>query len=380
MKIGIVCYPTYGGSGVMATELGIALAQRGHVVHFITSDRPFRLGGFETNVFYHQVNPEEYPLFQFAPYETALASKIVDVVRYHGLDLLHVHYAIPHAASALMARHILQSQGHYLPFVTTLHGTDITLVGQEPAYEPVVRYTIDQSDGVTAVSEYLRGVTCEVFGVERPIDVVPNFIDTQRFTISESESLRRCMAPNNEKILIHISNFRPVKRVPDVYAIFERLLERLPVKLMMVGDGPERSGLERIVRQNGHAEHVTFVGKVDAVEKILPLTDLFLMPSASESFGLAALEAMACGVPVVASDAGGLPECVVHGQTGYLAPVRDVAAMADHAWQILQDDDTHCAFRKAAHAHAQHFSIEHTVPQYEAVYARTLARARQPAP
>ncbi|MCB0678968.1 MAG: N-acetyl-alpha-D-glucosaminyl L-malate synthase BshA, partial [Saprospiraceae bacterium] len=308
MRIGIVCYPTYGGSGVLATELGLGLAQHGHQVHFITYRQPARLNAFQANVFYHEVSSADYPLFEFTPYDTALASKLVDVVKYENLDLLHVHYAIPHAAVAYMAKKILLTEGRYVPVVTTLHGTDITLVGNNKAFAPVVAFSINKSDGVTAVSESLKQQTLETFKIEKEIKVIYNFIDFTRFTRSNKEHFKKAIAPNGERILIHTSNFRKVKRVEDVIQVFKRIHDRLPSKLLLIGDGPERGHLEELCRKLKLCDEIRFLGKQDAVEELLAIGDLFIMPSESESFGLAALEAMACEVPVISSNTGGLPE------------------------------------------------------------------------
>ncbi len=372
MKIGIVCYPTYGGSGVVATELGKALANRGHKVHFITYRQPFRLDSFHENLFYHEVASSNYPLFEYPPYETALAGKIVDVARFEGLDLLHVHYAIPHAAAAYMAKQILASQGHHLPVVTTLHGTDITLVGRDESFEPVVTFSINQSDGVTSVSEWLKQETYAHFRVTREINVIPNFIDFSRFKKLNKEHFRKAIAPNGEKILIHISNFRKVKRVGDVVRIFDQIRREIPSKLLLIGDGPERQAAERLCRELGACESISFLGKQEAVEELLAVSDLFFMPSDSESFGLAALEAMACQVPVISTDTGGLPEINLHGKTGFLAPVGDIDAMAQYSLQLLRDEEMLTRFRAAAYEQALRFKIENVLPLYEALYREVV--------
>jgi N-acetyl-alpha-D-glucosaminyl L-malate synthase BshA len=379
MNIGIVCYPTYGGSGVVATELGKALADRGHKVHFITYRQPFRLDSFHENLFYHEVGASSYPLFEYPPYETALAGKIVDVARFEGLDVLHVHYAIPHASAAYMARRILETKGFRLPVVTTLHGTDITLVGKDEAISPVVTFSIDESDGVTAVSEWLRLETVEHFRVRRDIRVIPNFIDFSRFKKLDKAHFRKAIAPGGEKILIHTSNFRRVKRVGDVIRTFDIVRRELPAKLLLVGDGPERQAAERLCRELGTCEHITFLGKQDAVEELLAVSDLFLMPSESESFGLAALEAMACHVPVISTNTGGLPEINRDGVTGYTAEVGDTALMAERALRLLRDPETLAAFREAAYEQAWSFRIENVLPQYEALY-REVAEGVPAAP
>lgn len=373
MRIGIVCYPTYGGSGVVATELGKALAERGHRVDFVTYDRPVRLTTFSTRIFYHQVNPGKYPLFDYLPYETALASKLVEVVRYAKLDLLHVHYAIPHASSAYLAQQILRDSGIDIPFITTLHGTDITLVGQEESYAPVVAFSINHSTAVTAVSEYLKNVTLQAFDIRRPIEVVYNFVELSRFSGSEKiRDERGCWASQRERLLMHASNFRKVKRVGDVYEVFRRVREHFPAKLILLGDGPERSGVERSVHEHGLQDEVLFLGNHQAIEHILPMGDLFLLPSESESFGLAALEAMACGLPVIGSRAGGLPELVSQGESGYLSEIGDVDDMAANALRILADRDSHEGFCRRARLRAEQFSIEAIVPHYEKIYRSVI--------
>ena len=378
MKIGIVCYPTYGGSGVMATELGLGLARNGHEVHFITYSRPARLSAFQENVFYHEVSTEDYPLFEHTPYDTALASKLVDVVLFEKLDLLHVHYAIPHAAVAYMAKKILLTQGRYVPVVTTLHGTDITLVGVNPAFAPVVAFSINKSDGVTAVSHSLKQQTYDSFPINRDIRVIHNFIDFSRFTKTNKDHFKKAIAPNGERILVHTSNFRKVKRIEDAIYAFEIILKHTPAKLLLIGDGPERHNMEELCRRLDLCHEVRFLGKQDAIEEILAVADLFLMPSGSESFGLAALEAMACEVPVISTNIGGLPEVNIHGETGYMADVGDVEAMARYALDILRDDETLQRFRAGALAQAQRFDIKYILPQYEAYYEEVLAAAVYP--
>lgn len=372
MKIGIVCYPTYGGSGVLATELGIGLAHKGHEVHFITYRPPARLIHFHENVFYHEVSGEDYPLFEYAPYDTALASKLVDVVKFENLDILHVHYAIPHAAVAYMAKKILLTEGRYVPVVTTLHGTDITLVGTNKAFAPVVAFSINKSDGVTAVSDSLRQQTLDTFDIHKEIKVIHNFVDFNRFRRIDKDHFKKAIAPNGEHILVHTSNFRKVKRVEDVVQVFKRVQEQMPSKLLLIGDGPERHKMEALCRKLQLCDEVRFLGKQDAIEELLSLADLFLMPSASESFGLAALEAMACEVPVISSNVGGLPELNIHGKTGYLANVGDVEAMAKYALHILKDPEILAQFRAQALAQAQRFDINNIVPQYEAYYEEVL--------
>ncbi|TXF83362.1 N-acetyl-alpha-D-glucosaminyl L-malate synthase BshA [Neolewinella aurantiaca] len=375
MKIGVVCYPTYGGSGVLATELGLGLARKGHEVHFITYRRPARLGGFQANVFYHEVDSgSDYPLFEFAPYETSLASKLVDVIENYGIDLLHVHYAVPHASVAYMARKILISRGKYVPFVTTLHGTDITLVGTNPAFAPTITFAINKSDGVTAVSESLRKDTLANFDICNPIEVIYNFIDFKRFHRDNKDHFKAAIAPNGERILIHVSNFRPVKRVDDVIYIFKIVNDEIPSKLLLIGDGPERSRCEELSRKLGLSQDIRFLGKQDAVEELLAVSDLFLLPSASESFGLAALEAMACQVPVISSNVGGIPEVNIDGETGYLSGIGMVDKMAEDALKILKDDKILGRFRAAALAQAARFDIEEIIPKYEAYYQEVIDR------
>ncbi len=372
MRIGIVCYPTYGGSGVVATELGKALAKKGHQVHFITYQEPVRLDSFHENIFYHEVSALDYPLFQYQPYESALASKIVDVAQFEKLDILHVHYAIPHASSALIARSILREKGFNLPFVTTLHGTDITLIGKDPGYKPVVEYSINHSDGITSVSQSLKDDTYTNFSINREIEVIPNFIDFSRFKKTNKDHFKKAIAPNGERILTHVSNFRKVKRVEDVVKMFEIVHKAIPSKLFLVGDGPERMGIEMLCRNLKICEDVRFLGKQEAVEELLAVSDLFLLPSETESFGLAALEAMAVEVPVISSNAGGIPEINIHGKTGYMSNVGDYADMAKNAIYILQDDARLKEFKKNALAHARTFDIENILPQYEDYYKRVI--------
>ena len=375
MKIGIVCYPTYGGSGVLATELGIGLAKRGHEIHFITYQRPFRLSAFQENVFFHEVTTEDYPLFEYTPYDTALASKLVDVVNFEDLDLLHVHYAIPHAAVAYMAKKILLTQGRYLPVVTTLHGTDITLVGNNTSFRPVVAFSINKSDGVTAVSESLKQQTYDSFDIENEIKVIYNFIDISRFTKSNKDHFKKAIAPNGERILVHMSNFRKVKRVEDVIQVFKKVYEKIPSKLLLIGDGPERHHLEELCRKIGLCHEISFLGKQDAIEELLAVSDLFVMPSEKESFGLAALEAMACKVPVISSNVGGIPEVNIHGKTGFLSAVGNVDEMANNAITILENEDVLQRFRDNALEQAKRFDINNILPQYEAYYEEVLKTA-----
>lgn len=376
MNIGIVCYPTYGGSGVLATELGLGLARRGHSVHFITYRRPARLTYFQENVFFHEVDSgADYPLFEFAPYETALATKLVDVVENSKLDLLHVHYAVPHASVAYMARKILLSRGRYVPFVTTLHGTDITLVGTNKAFLPTIEFAINKSDGVTAVSDSLKRDTLSKFSIDNDIRVIHNFIDFARFRKKNKDHFKKMIAPENERVLIHVSNFRPVKRVFDVIYIFKIVNDEIPSKLLLIGDGPERQRCEELCRKLGLCDHIRFLGKQDAVEELLAVADVFLLPSESESFGLAALEAMACEVPVVSSNVGGIPEVNIDGETGYLSGVGMVDKMAEDVLKILQDEKTLQRFRAAALAQAARFDINEILPKYEAYYEEVLERA-----
>lgn len=372
MKIGIVCYPTFGGSGVVATELGKALADNGHQVHFITYSQPARLDFFSANLFYHEVNISKYPLFDFPPYELALASKLVDVVRFAKLDILHVHYAIPHASAAFMAKQILKTYDIEIPVITTLHGTDITLVGRDPSYNPVVTFSINQSDGVTAVSEYLKEDTYKHFKITRDIRVIPNFIDLTRFSLKPREHFKKAIAPGDERILIHTSNFRKVKRIADVINIFDRVRKVIPSKLLMVGDGPERVNAEQLCRDLNIGQDVRFLGKQEAVEEILSVSDLFLMPSESESFGLAALEAMACKVPVITTNVGGLPELNINGVTGFMNDVGDVEGMAKNALYILEDCDRLGKFKKAALNQAKKFDLALILPKYEDYYKEVI--------
>jgi N-acetyl-alpha-D-glucosaminyl L-malate synthase BshA len=372
MRVGIVCYPTFGGSGVLATELGKALAHKGHEVHFISYNQPARLDFFSENIYYHEVNIAKYPLFEYAPYETALAGKMVDIVQSAHLDVLHVHYAIPHASAALLAKQILAQKGIIIPVVTTLHGTDITLVGREVTYEHVVSWSINQSDAVTAVSNKLKEETLEHFEIQRHIDVIPNFIDFNRFNKKPREHFKQMIAPNGEKIIIHTSNFRKVKRVEDVVAIFSQIIREIPAKLLLIGDGPERSHIEKVCREHNTCDWVTFLGKQEAIEEILSIGDLFVLPSESESFGLAALEAMACEVPVISSNAGGIPEVNVHGVTGFLSDVGDVNSMAKHAITLLKDAEMHQAFRKNALKQAHNFDLKSILLQYENIYERVV--------
>ncbi len=372
MRIGIVCYPTYGGSGVVATELGKALAQRGHQVHFIAYKQPARLDSFMSNIFYHEVNVSTYPLFDFPPYETSLASTLVDVVKFEKLDLLHVHYAIPHASAAIMAKLILATEGIHIPVITTLHGTDITLVGKDPAFEPVVTYSINQSDAVTSVSDSLKQDTYNHFKTKKHIEVIPNFIDVTRFQKQSKEHFKKAIAPQNEKLIVHTSNFRKVKRVEDVIKIFGKIRKKIPSKLLLVGDGPERHNAEILCRELDLCDSTLFLGKQNPVEEILSVCDLFLMPSETESFGLAALEAMACQVPVIASDAGGIPELVQNGISGFMASVGNVEEMAEKGIYILENEERLQQFKANALARALEFDINNIVPIYESFYMKVL--------
>jgi N-acetyl-alpha-D-glucosaminyl L-malate synthase BshA len=381
MRIGITCYPTDGGSGVVATELGIELAALGHKVHFISYSQPFRLSGRDNGILYHEVPVSSYPLFEFPPYDLALASRMAEVAEFHELDLLHVHYAIPHSVSALLARQMLAARGLRLPFVTTLHGTDITLVGLDRGYLPITRYAIQESDGVTSISDYLKKETVEHFGVTRPIEVIPNFVNCDLYTPIQDESVRaearKRLAAPHEAILMHLSNFRPVKRVVDVVKLFARVASELPAQLVLVGDGPERSAAEWLAHDLGIHCRVHFLGKQERVNELLPLADLMLMPSELESFGLAALEAMACKVPSIATRVGGVPELIDDGVTGLLYPVGAVEEMAAGAVALLKDRDRLEAMRTAARKTAQkRFCSSLVVPYYVRYYEQVLTMAR----
>jgi N-acetyl-alpha-D-glucosaminyl L-malate synthase BshA len=370
MKIGIVCYPTYGGSGVIATELGKALAERGHQIHFISYAVPMRLDSYLGNIFYHEVEMSSYPLFEFPLYTPALASKIVEVARFERLDLLHAHYAIPHATSAYLARQILHDG---LKVITTLHGTDITLVGLEPSFLPVMKFSIEQSDGVTAVSRFLKEKTLTNYGIQKDIRVIPNFVDTEKYRRIECGRVRERFATSEEKILVHVSNFRAVKRVPDVIRIFGEVRKKIPAKLILVGDGPDRSACELLCRELALQDHVRFLGKQTELVPLLSAADVMLMPSQSESFGLAALEAMACEVPVVSSSVGGLPELQIHGETGYIAEIGDIDRMARYAIDLLQNDTRMAMFRRACRVRAvEHFDVHRIVRDYEQYYEECI--------
>ncbi len=372
MNIGIVCYPTYGGSGVLATELGKALADKGHNIHFITYQQPVRLNAFHANIFYHEVSVPTYPLFDYPPYETALASKMVDVIINNDVELLHVHYAIPHASAAYMAKQILKKEGVKIPVITTLHGTDITLVGKDKTYSPVVTFSMNESDAVTAVSKNLRDETFRNFKMEKDIEVIYNFVDIKRFERTPVQAFRQIIAPKNERILLHASNFRKVKRVGDVVNVFKEVNKEIPSKLLFVGDGPERTYIEGVCRQmDAHAD-VKFLGRQEQMEDILAITDLFILPSEYESFGLVALEAMAAGVPVISTNAGGLPEINIDGVTGYLSNVGDVEDMTKNIIHIFSDDIAFKEMKKNALAQAQKFDINTIVPVYENLYLKVL--------
>jgi len=367
LKIGIVCYPTFGGSGVLATELGMALSQKGHEIHFITYQQPVRLH-FHPNIYYHEVSVPTYPLFDFPPYETALTSTLVNVITNNNLDLLHVHYAIPHASAAYFARQILKKSGRDIPYITTLHGTDITLVGRDQTYAPVVAFSINESDAITAVSHNLKEETMTSFPIEKDIHVIHNFIDINRFYQSDKDHFKKMLAPNGERILAHVSNFRKVKRVEDVIHVFQKVREKMPCKLLMIGDGPERPNAEELSRSLEVCNDIRFLGKQEQMDEILSISDLFLLTSSYESFGLSALEAMSCGVPVISTNAGGLGEINVHGYTGYLSNVADVEDMAQHAISILENEQILNQFKTQAKTHAMKFEKQHIIPQYEQLY------------
>ncbi len=373
MKIGIVCYPTFGGSGVLATELGLALSDKGYEVHFITYEQPVRLTqSFHPNIYFHEVKVPTYPLFDFPPYESALASAMVNVIVNQKLDILHLHYAIPHASAAYLARQILRKTGADIPFITTLHGTDITLVGKDATYTPVVTFSINESDAITAVSNNLREETLRSFEIEKPIHVIPNFVDVKRFHQSDKNHFKKMLAPDGEKILVHVSNFRSVKRVPDVIKIFAKVKAEVPSKLLMIGDGPERQKVEDLARTMGVYDDVRFLGKQEQISEILSIADLFLLPSETESFGLSALEAMACNVPLISSNSGGLPEINVEGQTGFQSNVGDVDDMSKNAIYILSDEARLLHFKKAAIQQARKFEKSRIIPMYEKLYCEVI--------
>lgn len=377
MNIGIVCYPTFGGSGVVATELGKALAMKGHQIHFISYQQPVRLDSFTENISYHEVNVSDYPLFDYQPYELVLASKLVDVVKYEQLDLLHVHYAIPHASAAYMAQQILKTEGIEIPFITTLHGTDITLVGKDKSFEPVITFAINQSNAVTSVSDSLKQDTLEHFKVNREIEVIPNFICIEGCEHPEMDAeLKNSIAPNGEKILAHVSNFRKVKRVKDVVKIFARVRKEIPCKLLLIGDGPDRHEAELYCREKGLSDDLKVLGKVKDTERVLSIADLFLLPSEFESFGLAALEAMAAGVPVISSNTGGIPEVNEEGFSGYLSDVGDVKAMAKNTLKLLQNEELLQQFKLQAFGQAKKFDILNVLPMYEKLYQSVINRSK----
>ncbi len=371
MKIAIVCYPTFGGSGVVATELGISLAKRGHEIHFITYRQPVRLALLNPNIHFHEVVVPEYPLFHYQPYELALSSKIVDMVKLHQIDILHVHYAIPHAFAGYMAKKMLEDLDLKLPMVTTLHGTDITLVGNHPLYKTAVSFSINKSDYVTAVSEDLKKSTHDLFDIQKNIQVIPNFIEEKENNIP-LHCQRHYLATENERIITHISNFRKVKRIGDVIKTFYGIQNKIPAKLMMVGDGPEKIKAEELAEELGISDKIIFFGNSHEIDSILCYSDLFLLPSETESFGLAALEAMACGVPVISSNTGGLPEVNIHGTTGFLSPIGQVDEMVSNALKILEDDNTLKTFKENALAHSKSFDVNKIVPMYEAIYKKAL--------
>ncbi len=373
MRIGIVCYPTFGGSGVVATELGMALAEKGHIIHFITYDRPVRLRD-HPNVHYHEVRVSDYPLFDYQPYELVLTSTLVDVAKFAGLDVLHVHYAIPHASAAWMAQRILAAEGLRLPFITTLHGTDITLVGRDPSFEPVITFSMERSDAVTAVSESLKQDTYTHFPLQREVQVIPNFVCVEHYPHRPDPALRARYAPQGERLVVHVSNFRPVKRVEDVVTMFLALRQRIPARLLLIGDGPERQRVETLCRRSGDCHAIQFLGKMTRPEEVMASCDLFALTSETESFGLAALEAMACGVPVVSTDAGGLAEVNIHGVSGLLSPVGDTAAMAANAATILADEASYQRYREGALEQARRFDLARILPLYEELYAQVVAK------
>ena len=375
MKIGIVCYPTFGGSGVVATELGLELSKRGHEIHFITYSQPVRLELLSNNVHYHEVNVPEYPLFHYQPYELALSSKLVDMVKLHQIEIVHVHYAIPHAYAAFMAKKMLQEEGIYLPIVTTLHGTDITLVGNHPFYKPAVTFSINKSDAVTAVSKSLKDDTLRLFDIKNDIHVVPNFIDLEKYRDHGFTDCERAMlAKDDEKIITHISNLRPVKRVQDVISVFYNIQKEIPARLMFIGEGAEKEKVEMRCQELGILDQVVFFGKSNEIDKILCFSDLFLLPSQTESFGLAALEAMASGVPVISSNTGGIPEVNVHGVSGFLSDVGDIEDMTQNALHILSDKNRLKQFKNNARQESLKFDLHSIVPKYEAIYQDTLSK------
>tara|TARA_Y100000768_G_scaffold48459_1_gene31638 strand:- start:415 stop:1551 length:1137 start_codon:yes stop_codon:yes gene_type:complete len=372
MRIGIVLYPTFGGSGIVATELGKELAKKDHEIHFITYTEPVRLGELRKNIFYHEVSTSDYPLFKYTPYEQVLTSKLVDVVKFEKLDLLHVHYAIPHASAAYMAQQILSDQNIKIPFITTLHGTDITLVGKDPSFEPVINFSINKSNMVTAVSESLKKDTNELFEVKNNIKVIPNFICIDDYKLENNDFYKKRFAPNNEKIICHISNFRKVKRIKDVLLSFEIISKEIDVKLILVGDGPERSALEKISRESKYRNNIYFLGSLKSTKEVLNISDLFFLPSSTESFGLSALEAMACSVPVISTKTGGIPEVVIDGESGYLSKVGDVKEMSNNAVEILSNENKLSLFKENALKQAMKFDVKQILPRYEKIYEKCI--------
>ena len=372
MRIGIVLYPTFGGSGIVATELGKELAKKDHEIHFITYTEPVRLGELRKNIFYHEVTTSDYPLFKYTPYEQVLTSKLVDVVKFEKLDLLHVHYAIPHASAAYMAQQILSDQNIRIPFITTLHGTDITLVGKDPSFEPVINFSINKSNMVTAVSESLKKDTKELFEVKKNIKVIPNFICINEYKLENNDFYKKRFAPNNEKIICHISNFRKVKRIKDVLLSFEIISKEIDVKLILVGDGPERSALEKISRESKYSNNIYFLGSLKSTKEVLNISDLFFLPSSTESFGLSALEAMACSVPVISTKTGGIPEVVINGESGFLSKVGDVREMSRNAIEILSNDNKLSIFKNNALKQAMKFDVKQILPRYEKIYEKCI--------
>ena len=372
MRIGIVLYPTFGGSGIVATELGKELAKKDHEIHFITYTEPVRLGELRKNIFYHEVSTSDYPLFKYTPYEQVLTSKLVDVVKFEKLDLLHVHYAIPHASAAYMAQQILSDQNIKIPFITTLHGTDITLVGKDPSFEPVINFSINKSNMVTAVSESLKKDTNELFEVKNNIKVIPNFICIDDYKLENNDFYKKRFAPNNEKIICHISDSRKVKRIKDVLLSFEIISKEIDVKLILVGDGPERSALEKISRESQYRNNIYFLGSLKSTKEVLNISDLFFLPSSTESFGLSALEAMACSVPVISTKTGGIPEVVIDGESGYLSEVGDVKEMSSNAIEILSNENKLLLFKENALKQAMKFDVKQILPRYEKIYAKCI--------
>ena len=373
MKIGIVLYPTYGGSGIVATELGKALSIKGHEIHFITYSQPVRLDKLRENIYFHEVRISDYPLFDYTPYEQVLTSKLVDVVKYEKLDLLHVHYAIPHASAAFMAQQILKSQGINIPFITTLHGTDITLVGKDPSFEPVITFSINNSNKVTAVSESLKQDTLHLFDIKKEIEVIPNFICFNEYQLPNNDKYKKRFAPNNEFIITHVSNFRKVKRIEDVVKIFDSLSSELSCKLILAGDGPERYKIEHLCREKFNEDQVIFLGNLKSTIEVLNISDLFLLPSEKESFGLAALEAMASGVPVISTISGGIPEVIEHGKNGFLSKIGDIEEMSKNAIKILSSTKIHQQFKDQAMERAKTFDIGNILPKYEDLYKKTIS-------